>query len=96
MLLVARARGIGELQDPVQPLAGTEPLTWTGDLAERIVDGADRFLLRELERSIPQRQRHWQRDYASPEAYERSIEPNRQRLAHILCLRDTRKPFAAM
>jgi len=96
MLLVARARGIGELQDPVQPLAGTEPLTWTGDLAERIVDGADRFLLRELERSIPQRQRHWQRDYASPEAYERSIEPNRQRLAHILGLRDTRKPFAAM
>jgi dienelactone hydrolase len=99
LLLILGAVGLAGANEPngsVQALAGTEPLAWTGDMAERIVDGADSFLLRELERSIQQRPRHWKRDYSSPEAYQRSIEPNRQRLAHILGLRDTRKPFAAM
>jgi dienelactone hydrolase len=95
-LLVARIQGADEPHDPPQLLTGTEALTWTGDFAERIVDGADTFLLRELDRSVQRRQRHWQRDYASPEAYQRSLEPNRQRLAHILGLRDPRKSFAAL
>lgn len=95
-LFVMRAQGGAESHDSLQPLAGTEPLALTGDFAERIIDGADCFLLRELERSVQQRQRHWQRDYASPETYRRSIEPNRQRLAHILGLRDTRKSFETM
>ena len=34
------------------PLPGTEPLTWSGDIASRLVDGADRFLLGELEKSV--------------------------------------------
>ncbi|MBI4606383.1 MAG: dienelactone hydrolase family protein [Planctomycetes bacterium] len=81
-------------QDPSgPPLPGTEPLTLTGDIASRLVDGVDRFLLRELERSVERRARHWKRDLSSHEAYERSVESNRKRLAHILGVRDPRVPF---
>jgi dienelactone hydrolase len=76
-----------------EPLAGTAPLDWTGDIASRLVDGADRFLLRELEQSLARRPQFWKRDFASPQAYEKSVEPNRQRLAHILGVRDPRVPF---
>ena len=37
-LVVAGIGGASEPNDSVQPLAGTRPLTWTGDLAERIVE----------------------------------------------------------
>jgi dienelactone hydrolase len=77
------------------PLTGTEELTWDGDIAARLVDGVDRFLLREIELSTDRRSRHWHRDFSSPEAYTQSLEPNRQRLAHILGVRDPRVPFQA-
>lgn len=80
--------------DP-QPLPDTAPLTWEEDIASRLVAGADAFLLRELERSVARRARHWQRDTSSPAAYTASIAPNRARLAHILGLRDERVPFDA-
>ena len=38
-------------------LPGTQPLTWTGDIASRLVDGADRFLLGEIEKSVARRPR---------------------------------------
>jgi hypothetical protein len=82
-----------EPEPAVEPLSGTQPLTWTGDLASRLVDGADQFLLKKLAGSIAERARHWQRDFSSPEAYHRSVEPNRQRLAHILGVRDPRIAF---
>jgi len=86
---------IGVYAADVTPLAGTAPLTWEGDLASRMVDGVDRFLLRELEASIPRRESHWRRDTSSPQKYEASLEANRKRLAHILGVRDPRVPFDA-
>lgn len=77
------------------PLPNTERLTMQGDIAAQLVAGVDRFLLREIERSVERRARHWKRDLSSPEAYNRSIEPNRKRLAHILGARDARVPFDA-
>ncbi len=82
-----------ESTSAAEPLAGTQPLTWTDDLASRLVDGVDRFLLRKLEDSIAERSKHCQRDFSSPEAYQKSIEPNRQRLAQILGVRDERLAF---
>jgi len=73
------------------PLAGTARLEWSGDIASRLVDGADRFLLGEIEKSVARRQQHWKRDFSSPEKYNASIEPNRKRLAHILGARDLRR-----
>lgn len=96
VLIVAQTVCADEPTEPVERLAGTAPLTLTDDIASIIVDGADKFLLRQLELSVQHRQRHWNRDCSSPEAYSRSIGPNRQRLAHILGVRDERKPFDGM
>jgi dienelactone hydrolase len=76
-------------------LPGTEPLTWSGDIASRLVDGADRFLLGELEKSVAARAKFWARDTSTVEKYNASIEPNRQRLARILGVRDRRVTFDA-
>ena len=77
------------------PLAGTQPLTTQGDFAEQMVDGIDRFLTRELEQSIKARAALWQRDASSPDRYEKSVEPNRARLAKILGVVDVRQKFDA-
>src|SRR5688572_29625990 len=66
------------------PLAGTSKLTMEGDIASALVDGVDRFLLKELDKSVERRAAFWKRDLSSAEAYNASIEPNRKRLAHIL------------
>lgn len=71
-------------------IAGSSPLTIEGDITSQLVDGADRFLLRKIDESTNARSRHWNRDFSSVAAYQKSIEPNRQRLAHILGVRDTR------
>src|SRR4051812_27911942 len=74
-------------------LAGTEPLTMEGDIAAQMVAGIDKFLLREIELSVERREKYWNRDFSSPEAYNKSIEPNRQRLKKILGVVDERVPF---
>ena len=65
-----------------------------GDLAAQMVAGIDRFLTRETEAAIARRARHWQRDFSSPEAYTRSVEPNRQRLRRIIGVVDPREEIA--
>ena len=72
------------------PLPGTQPLQMEGDIAFAMIDGVDRFLLRKIDQAAEKRPSFWRRDYSSPEAYQRSLEPNRQRLAHILGVRDER------
>jgi dienelactone hydrolase len=76
-------------------LPATAPLAMQGDIASELVSGVDRFLLKELEASIDRRSRHWHRDVASRDAYERSVEANRKRLAHILGVRDQRTKIEA-
>lgn len=78
------------------PLPGTRALEMTGDLASLLVEGADRFLDRKLEESTAGREMHWARDFSSAEAYAKSIEPQRVRLAHILGARDPRDTSAPM
>ena len=79
--------------DDVIALPNTQPLTMEGDLAAQMVDGVDRFLSRKTEESVARRARHWNRDFSSVEAYNKSVEPNRKRLAHILGVRDARHAF---
>ena len=75
----------------VRPLPGTAPLTLQGDLAAQMVAGIDRFLARQLEAVVGRRPGRWQRDVASPEAYETSVEANRKRLLKIVGLLDQRE-----
>jgi dienelactone hydrolase len=76
----------------IESLPGTKPLTMEGDVASEMVAGIDKFLLRELNASVEQRAKHWNRDFSSAESYIKSVEPNRKRLAHILGMRDARVP----
>ena len=85
----------GDEAGAVDPLPGTKPLTWTDDIASRLVAGVDRFLLREIDRSAEGRVKFWKRDTSSVAGYSVSIEPNRKRLAHILGVRDPRVAFDA-
>lgn len=44
-----------------------------------MVNGIDKFALRELEESPKRREAMWKRDYSSAEAYSKSVSANRQR-----------------
>lgn len=75
-----------------QQVPGTKPLTMEGDLAAQMVAGIDKYLMRELADSPKKRQQYWKPDFSSPEAYAKSVEPNRERLRKILGVVDKRVP----
>src|SRR5436190_17454030 len=79
-----------------EPLPGTKPLTIEQPLDVVMVDGIDRFALREIAASVKQREAHWKRDYSSPEAYEKSVAANREHLRTILGAVDKRAPAKAI
>jgi dienelactone hydrolase len=95
LLLLVPALAAAQDKKEIVALPGTEPLTMEGDIATQMVEGIDRFLLKQIDESVAKREQHWKRDFSSPEAYNKSIEPNRKRLAHILGVRDPRVPFDA-
>lgn len=74
------------------PLPNTDELTWQGDLADRMMDGLHKFVESKIATAIEQRESLWQRDTSSAEAYNKSIEPNRQRLKKLIGLVDQRVP----
>jgi dienelactone hydrolase len=66
------------------PLPGTKPWDMPPDPAKAMVEGLHTFLDRETKASIGRRAGHWKRDFTTPEAYAKSVEPNRRRLEKIL------------
>jgi dienelactone hydrolase len=77
---------------PAESLPGTKPLVGKDDLAAQMVEGIDKYLMRELAASIGKRGQYWKPDYSSVEAYAKSVAPNRQRLKKILGVVDERLP----
>lgn len=77
-------------------LPNTQPLTLEGDLSARMVAGIDKFLSRETDLSVAKRQTLWKRDFSSPANYEKSVEPNRQRLREAIGAVDARVPALAL
>jgi dienelactone hydrolase len=73
-----------------EPLPGTAPLVLDRPLDVVMVDGINKFAERELAESVTRRAQFWHRDFSSPEAYEKSVEPNRERLREILGVVDKR------
>src|SRR5437868_11088651 len=67
-----------------ESLPGTKPLTDEGDFSSRMLDGMEKFLLREAEASVAGRAKLWKRDLSSRENYERSVELNRARLRKLI------------
>jgi dienelactone hydrolase len=76
-----------------EPLPDTKPLAREGDLAAQMVEGIDKYLMRELAASVEKRKQYWKPDYSSAEAYTKSVQPNRERLKKILGIVDERVPF---
>ena len=76
------------LDDTSGVLSGTKPLTMTDDIADKLVEGVDSFLLKQIDESTKNRAKFWNRNFSSANAYQESVEPNRRRLAHVLGLRD--------
>jgi dienelactone hydrolase len=77
-----------------QQLPGTAPLTWTDDLADRMMDGAHLFAERKIAEAAQARARYWKRDLSSRGAYEKSVAANRERFRAIIGLADAREPAA--
>ncbi len=78
--------------EEVLRLPGTVPLSEKSDLADKMMDGLHAYIEKKIEQSIEQRPRHWRRDFSSAAAYEKSIQPNRQRFQKIIGVVDPRLP----
>ncbi|MCX6906946.1 MAG: dienelactone hydrolase family protein [Verrucomicrobia bacterium] len=89
-VLLASLLAAGSVAADDKLLHGTQPLTGTNDLSMQMVAGIDRFLDRELAASVERRAAKWHRDFSSPEAYVKSIEPNRERFKKIIGVVDER------
>src|SRR5580765_4114736 len=64
----------------LETLPQTKPLDWEeSDLSSRLMDGAHRFIERQIAESVAKRKQFWARDFSSPAAYARSVQPNRER-----------------
>lgn len=92
--LTIAATDCGASAQDLQP-TNTVPLTIEGDLASQMVDGIDRFLLQEIEKAAATRAERFKVDTSSPEAYEASLKPHREKLAKCLGIRDGRLEFVA-
>jgi dienelactone hydrolase len=73
-----------------QTLPGTKPWSDRGDPARAMVEGLHRFADRETRESVKLRKEHWTIDASSPEAYVKSIEPNRKRFERMIGATGTR------
>ncbi|NND31810.1 MAG: hypothetical protein HKN76_04405, partial [Saprospiraceae bacterium] len=74
-------------------LPDSKLLTWEGDIASRLIDSCDHFLLREIDQSLKRRAGFWNRDFSSPQNYVTSIQPNRKTFAGLIGLKEGRVDF---
>ena len=75
-----------------RPLEGTQPLTLGPDIPAQMRAGIARFLARKTDESVAERAKLWTRDFTSPEAYEKSVAPNRERFRKMIGVVDARLP----
>ena len=72
------------------PLTGAQPLRMTGDFSAQMVAGIGRFLEAETRAAPGERAACWKTDFASREAYEKSVAANRERFARMIGVVDVR------
>ncbi len=94
--LVAANCSICQGADESDHLPGTKTLTLSEPLDVVMVDGINRFALREIEESPRRRDATWKRDYSSVEAYQKSVAANRERFLKNMGAVDARVPNAAI
>ncbi|PHS10436.1 MAG: hypothetical protein COA78_11260 [Blastopirellula sp.] len=74
---------------PALPFA-SEPLNWEGDIASKMIDSLDQFLLNQIDHADTTRASHWNRDTSSVAAYEKSVDKNRTSLINKLGINQPR------
>ncbi|MDB4720093.1 hypothetical protein OAF65_00115 [Verrucomicrobiales bacterium] len=76
---------INTLTCQANPLKDTAPLNWEGDIASKLVDAADAFLLKKIDQAVLKRnaKTELRNSIALPEEY-------REKLKHIIGVRDER------
>ena len=74
-------------------LPGTKALTWDGNLAGKMLDGAHQFIEEKINESISSRAKLWLRDFSSVKTYQQSVEPNRKRFMKYIGVEDQSQPF---
>jgi dienelactone hydrolase len=90
--LIGILAGFGAAVCAQTPLPNTQPLTSTGDLSAEMVAGISRYLDAELKNSVARREEFWRPDFSTRGAYDKSIAPNRARLAKMIGAVDARVP----
>jgi dienelactone hydrolase len=78
--------------EEIPHLPETAPLDWQGDLADKMMAGLHAYIEDKIAQSIDKRSQYWKRDCSSPTAYEKSIQPNRQRFRKVIGAVDPRLP----
>lgn len=78
--------------EKIVPLPGTAPLQWQDNLADKMMAGLHTYIEEKIDQSLGKRLQYWKRDCSSPAAYEKSIEPNRQRFRKAIGVVDSRVP----
>lgn len=85
---------------PARPekLPGTQLLDWEPRtqeaIADRLMDGAHRYVEQKISQAITKRHQYWDRVLSDgTEAYESSIEPNRDRFRRLIGVVDGRAPL---
>jgi dienelactone hydrolase len=90
---VLSAVACSPIEAAVSAFPGTQPLEWQEeDLSTRLMDGAHRFIDKQIQAACVKRARFWKYDTSSKQAYETSVAENRQRLRTIIGAVDTRLP----
>ena len=77
-------------QETPKTLPGTQPLVADKPLDVLMVEGIDRFCLKEIASAREQRESKWNRDVSSPEAYQKSLAPYREKFRTIIGAVDRR------
>ena len=80
-------------QDLPEVFPGTKALSPEEDRSIKILDGAHALIEQKISEASSSRAKHWRRDVSSKEAYERSVDPNRQRFMEIIGVVDKSQPL---
>ena len=81
------------VEPEIDTIPGTAPLTWPeegAELSDRLMDGAHAFVERQMAEAKGKRAKFWNYDFSSPEAYQKSIAPNRERFKKMIGVVDQR------
>ena len=75
-----------------QALPGTKLLEGKSDFARVMVEGIDRYLTKQTELAAKGRAKSWQPNFSTVDAFNKSVQPNRERFRKIIGVIDQRMP----